>query len=97
MIKTPCLQSGSNAFDGKVKKLILIGADEGKDCCRCRKMWISMIYVFADTFEEAVLLCSKVQPRVEMQCFCHRHVQVGECSRIMKYVEMNLKRIVNSL
>ena len=78
-----------NAFDGKVKKLILIGATKEKIAADAEKCGFHD-YVFADTFEEAVLLAAKT---AERQCFCHRHVQVGECSRIMKYVEMNLKEL----
>ncbi len=79
-----------NAFDGKVKKLILIGATKEKIAADAEKCGFHD-YVFADTFEEAVL-CSK-DSREWRGSVCHRHVQVGECSRIMKYVEMNLKEL----
>lgn len=47
------------AFDGKVKKLILIGATKEKiaaDACKCG----FHDYVFAETFEEAVLMAAKL-------------------------------------
>ena len=44
-----------NAFDGKVKKLILIGATKEKIAADAEKCGFHD-YVFADTFEEAVLL-----------------------------------------
>ena len=47
-----------NAFDGKVKKLILIGATKEKIAADAEKCGFHD-YVFADTFEEAVLLAAK--------------------------------------
>ena len=47
-----------NAFDGKVKKLILIGATKEKIAADAEKSGFHD-YVFADTFEEAVLLAAK--------------------------------------
>lgn len=47
-----------NAFDGKVKKLILIGATKEKIAADAQKCGFHD-YVFADTFEEAVLLAAK--------------------------------------
>ena len=47
-----------NAFDGKVKKLILIGATKEKIAADAEKCGFHE-YVFADTFEEAVLLAAK--------------------------------------
>lgn len=47
-----------NAFDGKVKKLILIGATKEKIAADAKKCGFHD-YVFADTFEEAVLLAAK--------------------------------------
>ena len=47
-----------NAFDGKVKKLILIGATKEKIAADAEKCGF-YDYVFADTFEEAVLLAAK--------------------------------------
>ena len=44
------------AFDGKVKKLVLIGATRGKIAETARKHGFQDI-VFADTFEEAFALC----------------------------------------
>lgn len=50
-------------------------------------------YVYVDTFEEAMNLAVEMARAREMQCFCLRRVQAGACSRIMKYVEINLKRL----
>ena len=47
-----------NAFDGKVKKLILIGATKEKIAADAEKCGFHD-YVFADAFEEAVLLAAK--------------------------------------
>ena len=47
-----------NAFNGKVKKLILIGATKEKIAADAEKCGFHD-YVFADTFEEAVLLAAK--------------------------------------
>ena len=47
-----------NAFDGKVKKLILIGATKEKIAADAEKCGFHD-YVFADTSEEAVLLAAK--------------------------------------
>ena len=47
-----------NAFDGKVKKLILVGATKEKIAADAEKCGFHD-YVFADTFEEAVLLAAK--------------------------------------
>lgn len=47
-----------NAFDGKVKKLILIGATKEKIAADAEKCGFHD-YVFVDTFEEAVLLAAK--------------------------------------
>lgn len=47
-----------NAFEGKVKKLILIGATKEKIAADAEKCGFHD-YVFADTFEEAVLLAAK--------------------------------------
>ena len=47
-----------NAFDGKVKKLILIGATKEKIAADAEECGFHD-YVFADTFEEAVLLAAK--------------------------------------
>lgn len=46
------------AFDGKVKKLILIGATKEKIAADAEKCGFHE-YVYADTFEEAVLLAAK--------------------------------------
>ena len=51
-----------NAFDGKVKKLILIGATKEKIAADAEKCGFHD-YVFADTFEEAVLLAAKTAER----------------------------------
>ena len=47
-----------NAFDGKVKKLVLIGATREKIAQTAEKLGFHEI-VMADTFEEAVLLAAK--------------------------------------
>lgn len=47
------------AFDGKVKKLILIGATKEKIAADAEKCGFHD-YVFAETFEEAVLLAAKL-------------------------------------
>ena len=48
-----------NSFDGKVKKLILLGATKEKIAKDAEKCGFTD-YVYVDTFEEAVLLAAKI-------------------------------------
>ena len=47
-----------NSFDGKVKKLILLGDTKEKIAADAEKCGFKD-YMFVDSFEEAVLTCSK--------------------------------------
>ena len=84
-----------NAFDGKVKKLILIGATKEKIAADAEKCGFHD-YVFADTFEEAVLLAAKTAESgdaVLLSPAC------ASCGMFPNYEVRGdeFKRIVNSL
>lgn len=80
-----------NSFDGKVKKLILLGDTKEKIAADAEKCGFKD-YMFVDSFEEAVLTAAKLQSQEKQFCF-HLHVQAGICSRVMKYVERSSKKL----
>ena len=84
-----------NAFDGKVKKLILIGATKEKIAADAEKCGFHD-YVFADTFEEAVLLAAKTAESGEAVLLSPACASWG---MFKNYEERGdkFKRIVNSL
>ena len=84
-----------NAFDGKVKKLILIGATKEKIAADAEKCGFHD-YVFADTFEEAVLLAAKTAESGEAVLLSPACASWG---MFPNYEERGdeFKRIVNSL
>lgn len=77
------------AFDGKVKELILMGVTAPKiaDCAK-----------HMDLIRSSLLILWKKQfhtlqekPKMEKQFYYHLHVQAGECSQIMKSGEISSK------
>ena len=56
MISSHLMTNGSEAFDGKVKKLVLIGATREKIAETAARLGFTDI-VMADTFEEAFEKC----------------------------------------
>lgn len=80
-----------NAFEGKVKKLVLLGATREKIADTARRLGFEDI-VMADTFEEAFEKCVEYS-RPEMRYCCHRRAQAGECLKIMKNAEINSKNL----
>ena len=84
-----------NAFDGKVKKLILIGATKEKIAADAEKCGFHD-YVFADTFEEAVLLAAKTAESGEAVLLSPACVSWGMFPNYEVRGD-EFKRIVNSL
>ncbi len=70
------------AFDGKLKRLILMGVTAPK-IAECAKAHGFDKIKFVDSMEDAVsYIAGKAQ--MEMLFYYHLHVQAGECSRTMK-------------
>ena len=84
-----------NAFDGKVKKLILIGATKEKIAADAEKCGFHD-YVFADTFEEAVLLAAKTAESGEAVLLSPACASWGMFPNYEVRGD-EIKRIVNSL
>ena len=84
-----------NAFDGKVKKLILIGATKEKIAADAEKCGFHD-YVFADTFEEAVLLAAKTAESGEAVLLSPACASLGMFPNYEVRGD-EFKRIVNSL
>ena len=87
-----------NAFDGKVKKLILIGATKEKIAADAEKCGFTMIMCLQILLKRQSISVQQRQPRpwrgsASVTGMC----KLGNVPESMKYVEMNLKRIVNSL
>ena len=79
-----------DSFDGKVKKLVLLGATRDKIAETARAHGFEDIEM-ADTFEEAFAKCvenAKPGDAVLLSPAC-----AGECLRIMKNVEISLKSL----
>lgn len=70
------------AFDGKVRLLVLIGQTKEKIAECARKHGFNNI-VFADTFEECMDICVKMQFPETQYCF-HPPAPAGECSPTMR-------------
>ncbi len=77
------------AFDGKVKELILMGVTAPK-IADCAKTHGFDKIKFVDSMEEAVSYIAG-KAKMEKQFYYHLHVQAGECSRIMKSGEISSK------
>ncbi len=91
MIKDLSIHEWINSFDGKVKKLILLGATKEKIAETAEQCGFED-YMFVDTFEEAFAKCveiAKPGDAVLLSPACAS----WECSRIMKYVERSSKRL----
>ena len=70
------------AFDGKVKLLVLIGQTREK-IAECAKKHGMENIVLADSFEEAMDTCVKAACPGDA-VLLSPHARAGECSRIMK-------------
>lgn len=78
------------AFDGKVKELILMGVTAPKIAELCKNTWnlirSSLLILWKKQFHTL-----QEKPKMEKQFYYHLQVQAGECSRIRKSGEIFFK------
>ena len=83
MISRATYDEWIEAFDGKVKALVLIGQTRDKIAACAKKHGVENI-ILADTFEEAFEVLQTTGRSREMLCCCPLPAQAGVCSRIMR-------------
>lgn len=77
------------SFDGKVKKLVLIGQTKEK-IAECAKKHGFEDVILCDTFEEAIDTCYANAVSGVRYCF-PLHVQAGACSQTMRSADAFLR------
>ena len=74
------------AFDGKVKGLVLIGATREKIRAAAERCGFTAC-AYADSLDEAITWCRNAGHSPGMRCCCHRPAPAGACSRTMRNAE----------